>query len=122
MRNSKTTKPQFGNDIMTATKLIKNIIHDLVGDESRNITTNMYGDVGVEIKAPTYKKSIILPNLIVITCNDLNTTKYYAYNNKSYEKFDIESYADFYDEVSESTGKELESIFERTYSQRKRKK
>ena len=115
MRNNKTTKSQFGNDIMTATKLIKNIIHDLVGDESHNITTNMYGDVGVEIKAPTYKKSIILPNLIVITCNDLNTTKYYAYNNKSYEKFDIESYADFYDEVSESERSEIRCLHLKTF-------
>ena len=116
MIGENNNKPLSGFDI------IGDIIDSLIGNIDGTKSIRMYGDVGVDMKMAKFNRVILFPSLIIITTNKTGETRYYAYNNKTYNVFDIKSYSDFYDEVSETTGKELESIFQRTYSQRKRKR
>lgn len=100
--------------------VLMEVLLDITDTNSTNVTNNVYGNIGVVVEYDNTSRVIIFPQLIVIHYNDLNKTEYYAYNGRTEKYFDIESYSECYDKVTEETGKELERIFTRTSQSRKK--
>ena len=87
------------------------IVKELRQSISGPVEANIYGNIGVEMEIGGEERMLALfPQLIILHSKRTDETFYYVYNAKTTKRFNVDSYLDFYDLVSESTGKELERI------------
>lgn len=118
----KSNKDNVLSRVQLVTVLSQELVKDFCTDDSKQYNFDLFGSMSVYTKPDKtgWEKVIQLPELIVKTVD--NVVTYYLFNGVVLPtNSGIQSYRELYDEISNTTGREIKDVLYKKYIRDKRR-